>query len=70
VHHHDLAYCGIFLLEFFKSFAGWHCSQIDGYHDDSTFPSFVCCGKLGETLDAILLTFDYDVKVVIPLLMV
>ncbi len=33
----------------FQIFWWMACSQNDGYHVGSTFPSFVCCGKLGET---------------------
>ncbi len=46
------------------------CSQNDGYHVGSTFPSASVVENLVKHGGAILLTFDYDVKVVISLLMV
>jgi hypothetical protein len=43
--------------------------QYDGYHVGYTFQGFTCIGKLGGTCKCNLISIDYDVKVVIPLLM-
>lgn len=70
VHHHDLAYCGVLLLEFFKSFDGWHVHNMMVIMLVPHFQALCFVENLVEHGDVILLTFDYDVKVVIPLLMV
>jgi hypothetical protein len=43
--------------------------QHDDYHVGSTFQSFTCNEKLGGTCKCNPISIDYDVKVVIPLLM-
>ncbi len=45
-------------------------SQHDGYHVGSTLPGFVDSRKLVGTQECNLMTFKYNVKVVILLLMV
>jgi hypothetical protein len=70
VHHHGLAYCGVFFLEFFKSFDGWHVHKMMAIMLVPHFQALCVVENLVKHGGAILLTFDYDIKVVIPLLMV
>jgi hypothetical protein len=66
VHHHDLAYCGVFLLDFFKSFDGWHDHKMMAIMLVPYFEALCVAENLVKHGGPILLTFDYDVKVVIP----
>jgi hypothetical protein len=68
--HRDLAYCGVFLLDFFKSFDGWHVHKMMVIMLVPHFQVLCVVENLVKHGDAILLTSDYDVRVVIPLLMV
>jgi hypothetical protein len=43
--------------------------QHDGYHVEYTFQGFTCTGKLGGTCKCNPININYDVKIVIPLLM-